>query len=178
MSTTTTTTTTTKREVDAAVGLAVFLGTVAMIFAALLFAYAVLRVQAPVWPPPSAGPFPRAAAGANGLLLLAAGLALRRARLAAPGWWVAAALALGLVFLVFQARLWSQLVAARLGPGAGPLGDVFFALSGFHALHVAGGVVALVFAMTPERRHRLRLVSFYWDFVFVVWAIIFLAVVL
>jgi cytochrome c oxidase subunit III len=169
-----------KREVNAAVGLMVFLGAVAMIFAALLFAYAVLRAQAPVWPPPEAGPFPRAAAGANGLLLLGAGLALRRARSSlgassVPGW-PAAALVLGLAFLVLQARLWSQLVAARLGPGAGTLGDVFFALSGFHALHVAGGLVALALSLAPERGRRLRLVSLYWDFVFVVWLVFFLAV--
>ena len=51
-----------------------------MLFAALLLAYAVVRAQAPAWPPAGTPPFPRGAAGGNGLVLLAAGFALRRAR--------------------------------------------------------------------------------------------------
>ena len=37
---------------NGAVGMAVFLGACAMLFAALLFAYAVVRAQASAWPPP------------------------------------------------------------------------------------------------------------------------------
>ena len=48
--------------------------------------------------------------------------------------------------MALQALLWRHLVATHLGPSAGPLGDVFFALSAFHALHVLGGLVALAFA--------------------------------
>ena len=102
-----------------------------------------------------------------GLLLVGASVALRAAR---PG----VALACGAAFLAGQIGLWRHLVAAHLGPGAGPLGDVFFALTGFHALHVAAGLVVLVAA----RARRPRLATIYWDFVLAVWLVIYVAVCL
>ena len=72
---------------DASVGMVVFLGACAMLFAALLFAYAVVRAQAPAWPPPGTPPFPRGAAAINGLLLIASRLraAARARRAGRPG---------------------------------------------------------------------------------------------
>ena len=166
-----------RRELNGAVGLVVFLGTLAMLFAAMLFAYAVVRLQAPSWPPPGTPAFPQGGAAANGLLLLATSLALRAA--ARRRGWAVGALALGTGFLVAQIVLWRQLVAARLGPGAGALGDVFFALSALHAAHVLGGVVALVTSLfRGAPRRRLRLTTIYWDFLLVVWLIIYVAVCL
>jgi len=123
-----------RRELNGAVGLVVFLGTLAMLFAAMLFAYAVVRLQAPSWPPPGTPAFPQGGAAANGLLLLATSFGLRAATRRRG--WAVGALALGTGFLVAQIVLWRQLVTARLGPGAGALGDVFFALSALHAVHV------------------------------------------
>jgi cytochrome c oxidase subunit 3 len=168
--------------VNGAVGMMVFLGACAMLFAALLFAYAVVRSQAPAWPPPGTPAFPRGAAAANGLLLIAAGLALRRARTRGPVW-AAGALGLGALFLLMQATLWGRLVGSRLGPGTGALGDAFFALSGFHALHVLGGLVAIALllrgrASAETRLRRLRLATVYMDFVAVVWLVVFVAVCL
>jgi cytochrome c oxidase subunit 3 len=169
----------TTARLNGAVGMAVFLGACAMLFAAFLFAYLVLRRQALAWPPPGTPPFPRGAAAVNGLLLLAAGFALRRARTRGPAW-VAGALGLGALFLLMQVTLWGRLVAARLGPGTGTLGDVFFALSALHALHVLGGLVAVALllrrARPDARPRRLRLATIYMDFVAVVWVIIYAAV--
>jgi heme/copper-type cytochrome/quinol oxidase subunit 3 len=166
--------------INGAVGMAVFLGACAMLFAALLFAYAVVRTQAVAWPPPGTPPFPRAAAASNGLLLLAAGFALRRARTGGAAW-AAGALALGTVFLLMQVALWGRLVAAHLGPGTGALGDTFFALSAFHALHVLGGLIAIAILLRPRARpdarpRRLRLATIYMDFVATVWVVIYVAV--
>jgi len=161
-----------KRDIDASVGMLIFLATVTMLFAALLLAYAVLRTQAPAWPPAGAPPFPRAAAGVSSLMLLAASFALRRARRRDSLAWLRAGGALGVTFLALQVALWRHLVAGQLGPGHGPLADVFFALSGFHALHVAGGLIAL--AATGKR--RLGLLITYWDFVVVIWLIAYFAV--
>ncbi|HXJ22161.1 MAG TPA: cytochrome c oxidase subunit 3 [Polyangia bacterium] len=155
-----------RRETDSAVGLLVFMGATAMLFAALLLAYAILRAQAPAWPPPGAPPFPRAAAGLNTLLLVAASLALRR--------WRAAAAALGVGFLAGQVVLWRHLIAIGLGPAGGHaalLGQIFLALSALHALHVAGGLVALALG-----GGKLRLIAMYWDFVLVVWVVLYAAV--
>ena len=65
-------------------------------------------------------------------------------------------------------------MAIHLGPAAGALGEVFFALSALHALHVLGGLVAL--ALTGAR--RLRLLTIYWDFVLAVWVVVYVAVCL
>jgi heme/copper-type cytochrome/quinol oxidase subunit 3 len=164
-----------RREVDAQVGLVIFLGATAMLFAALLLAYAILRAQAPLWPPAGAPAFPRGAAGANTLALLAATVALHRARRgtttgARAG--VLASLGLGSVFLLAQAALWRHLIALHLGPRDGLVGEIFLALSGFHALHVLAGLIAL--ALTGGR--RLRLMTLYWDFVLVVWIVVYVAV--
>jgi cytochrome c oxidase subunit III len=171
-----------EQRLTGAVGMAVFLGACAMLFAALLLAYAVVRTQASAWPPPGTPPFPRGAAASNGLLLLAAGFALRRARTRGAAW-AAGALGGGALFLLMQAALWGRLVASHLGPGTGALGDAFFALSMFHALHVLGGLVAITIMLRPRapaasRLRRLRLGTLYMDFVAVVWVVIYVAVCL
>lgn len=156
-----------RRQVDAQVGLVIFLGSVAMLFAAMLLAYAIIRAQAPAWPPAGTPPFPRGAAAANTLALVAASLALRRG-------WARAAFGFGAAFLLLQAALWRHLVAVHLGPSAGSLGEVFFALSALHALHVLGGLCAL--AVTQGRRPRLH--AIYWDFVLAIWVVLYVAVCL
>ena len=165
-----------RREVDAQVGLVVFLGATAMLFASVLLAYAIVRAVAPHWPPAGAAPFPRGAAALNTLALFAASLALHHARRgpAAARAWVRAAFGFGAAFLVAQGILWRHLVAVQLGPRGGALSEVFFALSALHALHVLGGLIALAAAGA----RRLRLVTIYWDFVLVVWAVIYVAVCL
>jgi cytochrome c oxidase subunit 3 len=186
-------------DATAAVGMTIFLGATAMLFAALFFAYAVMRAQAPAWPPVGQAPLPRGALGVNTLVLLAATLALHAARAATrrddrgatarrTAW---GALALGAGFLAAQVGVWRALVHAGAGPASGIYGSVFFAISGFHALHVVGGLVALAFVVgahrsisdaTPDATsdttlgtttdptaRRLGLVALYWDFVLVVW---------
>jgi cytochrome c oxidase subunit 3 len=166
-----------RRELDAAVGLMIFLGAVAMLFAALLLAYAVVRTQAIAWPPPGTPALPRGAAAANGLLLIAVSVALRGA--ARRRGLTLAALALGVGFLIAQVALWRHLVAQHLGPGAGAFGDVFFALSALHGLHVGGGLIALATAAPPAApARRLRLTTIYWDFLLVVWLVVYVAVCL
>jgi len=193
-----------RREVDAQVGLVIFLGATVMLFAALLLAYAIVRAQAPAWPPAGTPPFPRGAAALSTLALVAASVALRRGR-------AGLALGLGAAFLAAQGLLWHHLVAIHLGPGAGALGEVFFALSLLHAAHVLGGLVALVWAgrrprwsgnpgrvsgpsrddskppreggpsrgprpgRSPARSTR-SLLTLYWDFVLALWLVIYVAV--
>jgi cytochrome c oxidase subunit 3 len=154
-----------RRQVDGMVGTAIFLGATTMLFAAFLLAYAVLRGQAAAWPPPGTPPFPAVAAGANSLWLVAAAVALRRR-------WPYVALGAGAAFIVGQVLLWRHLVAAHLGPGAGTLGDTFFALSVLHAVHVTGGLIALAI----RRRGPPRALTLYWDFVLALWLVVFIAV--
>ena len=56
-------------------------------------------------------------------------------------------------------------------------GSIFFLATGFHALHVTGGLVAFLFLLarlsrgrfTPEKVTSTIVVSYYWHFVDVVW---------
>lgn len=160
----------TRRETDAAVGLLVFLGATTMLFAALLLAYAVLRAQAPQWPPPGTPPLPRGLAGANTVLLAGASAALWRARRGGQRAWRATAGMLAAGFLAGQIALWRHLAAVGLGARGQLPGQVFLALSALHALHVAAGLLVLVWS------RRLRLVSLYWDFVLAVWVVLYVAV--
>jgi cytochrome c oxidase subunit 3 len=176
-----------RREATAAVGMTIFLGTVAMLFAALFLAYAVMRAQAPAWPPEGQPALPRGVLALNTAVLAAASVALRAARRAsrrgmagAAVGWARGALALGAAFLAAQVLVWRGLVEAGAGPASGIYGSVFFAISGLHALHVAGGLVALgAVALRPAASaaaalsRRLGLVALYWDFVLAVWALFF-----
>jgi len=161
--------------------MAIFLGAVAMLFAALFFAYAVMRAQAPAWPPAGQPALPRGPLGLNTLVLVAASLALRGAVRAARrndgggasgrAW---AALALGGGFLAGQILVWRSLVLAGGGPASGIYGSVFFAISGFHALHVVGGLLALALvAWRGAGLRRLAATALYWDFVLAVWVVFY-----
>jgi len=177
-----------RRRATALVGMTIFLGAAAMLFAGLFFAYAVMRAQAPSWPPPGQPALPRGALGWNTLILVGAsvwlhvaGRAARDGRTVAAVKRAAGALVFGAIFLGAQILVWRGLVAQGSGPASGIYGSVFFAISGFHALHVGGGLVALVAFVLSARRgraagalpRRLQLLSAYWHFVLAVWVLFY-----
>jgi cytochrome c oxidase subunit 3 len=175
-----------RREATAQVGMAIFLGAAAMLFAALFLAYAVMRAQAVAWPPPGQPALPRGPLGVNTLVLVGASVGLHLARRAARAGLsgpavrrAAVALFLGALFLGAQVVIWRGLAARGSGPASGIYGSVFFAISGFHALHVAGGLIALGALVASARNaaaafsRRLGLVTVYWDFVLAVWALFY-----
>lgn len=178
------------RERTAVLGMVIFLASWAMLFAGLFFAYAVIRLRTPAWPPLD---LPRVPLG---LPLLATGVlglsslvleGVRRDAVASRG--VARGLAgatlLALLFLGLQAVVWIRLWAGGLRPDSGTYASVFFGLTAFHALHVVVGVVALGFlairAVLPgagTMRIPLRLWALYWHMVGIIWAALFLLVYL
>jgi cytochrome c oxidase subunit 3 len=167
-----------RTEGHARLGMAVFLGTWVMLFAALFLAYAMVRAQAPAWPPPSLPRLPRAWPGVATLILLASSLVLR-ARVGSASIRALAAALLGLIFVCVQATVWRSALAAGLTPGTGTYASVFFALTVFHALHVACGLVLLFVAALRARGgtgNALWLAALFWDFVTVVWLIIYATV--
>jgi heme/copper-type cytochrome/quinol oxidase subunit 3 len=156
-----------------------FLATDAMGFAGLFIAYGVLRVRADAWPDPRAHlELGLAAAMTFGLLASAFTMmqAVRadgaRARLG----WLAATIALGLGFLGGEIaeyrRLWAATDPVRIGSGL--YGGTFYALTGYHGLHVAAGVICLVaVALRGARPRSLEVVALYWHFVDLAWMPIF-----
>ncbi len=94
---------------------------------------------------------------------------------------LAVTVALGIVFLAFQALEWQRLLAHGVTVRRNPFGTAFYTLTGFHGLHVAIGVVVLVvllvLALAGELEDggagALSAGALYWHFVDVVWVAIY-----
>lgn len=180
-----------EEEVTSYVGMVIFLGSWAMMFAALFFAYAVVRVRAPGWPPPDQPPLPILLPGLNTAVIAASSAAVAFAvRAHALGRHRRAARALGLgaglgaLFLALQAVVWAGLWRDGLLPSGGPYPSAFYALTAFHALHVLVGLAALgvlaIRAPSPRglSRSAVRLWGMFWHFVGAVWGALYVALYL
>ena len=179
-----------RADATAWLGMLLFLGSWAMMFAALFFAYAAVRLHAGAWPPAETPRLPLLLPGANTLVIASSSLAVQRALSAAREGRggvlssLGAGLVLGALFIALQVLLWTRLWAAGLHPDGGPYPSVFWALTVFHALHVLVGLgglswVALrarALAPGPARHLGLRLWTAYWHFVGAVWMLLYLAV--
>jgi cytochrome c oxidase subunit 3 len=169
----------------------IFLGGWAMMFGGLFFAYALVRVKQPMWPPPGEPHLPLALPAVNTALLIGSSaamqLALRSVRSARPRAltaWLLAALALGAAFVTAQLWLFHSLNAAGLRPDSGIYGSVFYALTGFHGLHVAVGLIGLLTLLPRALRGRfsvqhhtpVRMWTMFWHFVDAVWVLMFVTV--
>lgn len=173
-------------ELTAWLGMVVFLGSWAMMFAGLFFAYGLVRARAPEWPPPGQPALPLLVPGLNTALMAASSAVLEAARRARPARGggsgaplLALAAGLGAIFLLLQATVWARLWQEGLIPSGGPYPSVFYGLTALHALHVLVGVVALAGLALRARgaggapRLSVRLWSMYWHFVGAVWLVLY-----
>ena len=161
-------------------GLWLFLASEVMLFGALFSAYALLRVSAPAWPSGRTVLDP-ALGGLNTLVLLAATMALWRARAQGGDWprrmlWLSTACAV--VFLSIKAFEYRAEIRHGSLPSVNTFLATYFTLTGLHALHVIGGIVANIWTLAGRAgdamaANRLKLVSLYWTFVDAVWIVIF-----
>jgi cytochrome c oxidase subunit III len=180
------------REDDTAwLGMVIFLGSWAMMFGSLFFSYGVLRLRQPGWPPLGTPPLPRFLPALNTLVLALNALALQRSLTAARRGQkpeavrsLVAGLTLGLAFVALQVVLWKTLFTSGLTLEDGSLAAVVYGLTGFHALHVVGGLLGLGLLLpamlsgrlNAARNNRLRLWVMYWHFVGVVWLTMYLLI--
>jgi len=182
-----------RKDATAWLGMVVFLASWTMMFAALFAAYAALRLRVEQWPPADLPRLPLVLPLANTLAIAASSVAIqaglraaRQGRQAAVLPAVAAALALGAIFVGGQVALWTGLWRAGLRPDGGPFPSVFYALTVFHALHVLVGLGGLAWAVVraarlafgPARHLGLRLWTGYWHFVLAMWLLLYVTVFL
>jgi cytochrome c oxidase subunit 3 len=160
----------TERERTAFVGMTLALGSLAMLFASLLFSYAVVRYHASVWPPEGVARLPRALPAFGTLVLVASSLVLLRKTRGA----LAAAIALGTLFLCVQLAVWVPLWRSGLTIASGVYGSVFYALSGVHALLAVAGLGALGASLGDIAWRRPS--AMLWHFVVLAWVVCFVAV--
>jgi cytochrome c oxidase subunit 3 len=173
------------------IGMLIFLGSWAMMFAGLFFAYGAVRLHLTGWPPKGVPALPKLLPGANTVILLASGLALQvgylRIRVGkvhelSAGLFIS--LVLGCLFLGLQFYYWVQVYRSGLRPDMGPYPSVFYALTTFHAAHVLVGLGALAVLFwkslegvySAPRHLPVRLWTMYWHFVDAVWLLMFATV--
>jgi heme/copper-type cytochrome/quinol oxidase subunit 3 len=174
---------TTTRRADTGVsnvtlGIWLFIASEVMLFGALFSAYALLRVSSPDWP--NGRDVLSLAYGLGNTVILAhvTGLAMRaRGRQAATVRKLLVASAVfGLAFLGVKTTEYASEISAGLLPANNTFLATYFTLTGLHALHVIGGVVANFWAAASAARidpaqlaGRTNNLAIYWLFVDVVW---------
>ena len=92
--------------------------------------------------------------------------------------WFVITLVMGSIFVGGQLNEYRELVSHEgLTIASSAYGSVFYLTTGFHGLHVFGGLLAFVVVLmrstigrfTPEKATSAIVVSYYWHFVDVVW---------
>ncbi len=102
--------------------------------------------------------------------------------------WYVLSLVMGLYFVLGQGYEYLDLIRHQhLTLSSSNYGSVFYLTTGFHGLHVTGGLIAFVFLLgrtfaakrfTHEQQVSAIVVSYYWHFVDVVWIGLFTTIYL
>ena len=101
--------------------------------------------------------------------------------------WMTLTYVMGAIFIGGQVFEYASLAHDGLTISSSPYGSVFFLTTGFHGLHVIGGLIAFLFLLgrsfTAKRfgHHEATtaiVVSYYWHFVDVVWIALFIVIYL
>jgi cytochrome c oxidase subunit 3 len=178
------------------VGTIVWLSSELMFFAALFAAYYSIRAVSPqLWAqetPHLEVPF----ASVNTTILVLSSLTCQLGVFAAErgqvsriggllnvrGWglreWFVLTYIMGAVFVAGQCTEYTSMVHEGITISSSAYGSVFYLTTGFHALHVTGGLIAFILLLgrtflarrfTHEQAVSTIVVSYYWHFVDVVW---------
>jgi cytochrome c oxidase subunit 3 len=101
--------------------------------------------------------------------------------------WFALTFLMGGFFIAGQIYEYASLVTEGLALSTNAYGSVFYIATGFHGLHVTGGLVAFLIVLlrvakarrfTQSQATTAIVVSYYWHFVDVVWIALFSAIYL
>ena len=95
--------------------------------------------------------------------------------------WFVLSYIMGAIFIAGQATEYAALVSEGTSISSSPYGSMFYLATGFHGLHVIGGLIAFVFLLirtrmskfTPAQATAAIVVSYYWHFVDIVWIALF-----
>ena len=168
-------------------GMVLFILSEATFFAVLISSY--VYYQAQVYPGPNArNSLDPALSGIFTIFLLASSVtawaaskSLERGSRRGLIAWLVATVVLGAIFLFGQGREYLHLLSNDVSVDRNLFGTTFFTLTGFHGLHVLGGLIALTIltvlsglgAFRGPKSTPVEAVSLYWHFVDVVWIVLF-----
>ena len=184
-----------------AVGTIVWLGSEVMFFAALFAMYFSLRGNSPAIWASDTEKLQFGFALTNTLILVASSFtaqfgvfAAERMQPRATGWsplkwgmveWFILSYIMGAIFVSGQVWEYANLVSEGVSLSSNSYGSSFYITTGFHALHVTGGLIAFLFVIgrtfaAKKFGHKEAtsaiVVSYYWHFVDVVWIGLFLII--
>ena len=161
------------------IGMWVSLASIAMLFTSLSSAYVVRSGVMNDWFPIAV---PRVMFGSTALILLSsvsieiARRKLKQGLTVSYSRYMLLTGLLGLGFLVSQLIAWRQLAGQGIYLASNPFSSFFYLLTGAHAVHLAGGLLALGFMWFRSRNRQATAdaVSIYWHFMDALWIYLFL----
>jgi len=170
------------------IGMWVALASIAMLFTALSSAYIVRAGAASDWVSIA---MPRVLLFSTALILISSVTlevsrrSLKDSSLDSYGRWLLVTMLLGLGFLASQLVAWRQLARQGVYLSSNPHSSFFYLLTAAHAVHLAGGLLALIFLwvrsrLATERKVTARgqaaadAVTIYWHFMDALWIYLFL----
>ncbi|MFV2063244.1 MAG: heme-copper oxidase subunit III [Chloroflexota bacterium] len=177
----------------ALLGMMLFIASEVMFFAALFAAYFNTKATLPVFPPegtefldPIGVPiFATILLITSSFTMQWATNRIRKGDRTGLNRAIAITLILGVIFLLLQLYDYYILITVDdFGIDSGVYGTLFYVMTGFHGIHVLGGVVGLAVVLSRgvkgqfTRKHHVAVeaVHYYWHFVDVVWVILFLTI--
>jgi cytochrome c oxidase subunit 3 len=119
----------------------------------------------------------RGQVGRSGSVLNVKGWGLRE--------WFVLTYLMGAVFVAGQATEYAALIEEKVTIPSSAYGSMFYLTTGFHGLHVTGGLIAFLLVLgrtyitrrfTHEQAVSAIVVSYYWHFVDVVWIGLFFTI--
>ncbi len=161
----------------------IWLGSEVMFFGGLFAAYFTLKANTRPWPgegvhlEPTLGAIFTLVLVASSFTIYLAERSAARNNLNGVVRWVMVTLVLGGLFIANQAFEWSNL---EFEMSDHAFGSLFYLMTGFHGLHVLGGLAAMALMLAFMRRsgrvehEPLEAISYYWHFVDVVWILLFI----
>jgi cytochrome c oxidase subunit 3 len=170
------------------VGTVVWLTSELMFFAGLFAAYFTLRSSNETWPPEGVELETVRTAVATAVLVASSftmHVAVRAAEhrdIRKATRWVLVTAGLGTLFLANQA---GEYAAATFQLDSHAYGSIFYLMTGFHGLHVLGGIVLMLVAVgvvagasRAPAADVLGVTAYYWHFVDAVWVAMFATIYL
>jgi cytochrome c oxidase subunit 3 len=166
------------------VGTIVWLSSELMFFAALFAMYFSIRASAPeLWEKHTHvlaipyATFFTVVLVASSITCQLGVFAAERGNVHALRRWFTITFIMGLVFVLGQGNEYLTLIHEGIKINEDGYGSMFYLTTGFHGLHVTGGLIAFIIFMvrttmgrfTPAQATSAIVVSYYWHFVDVVW---------
>jgi cytochrome c oxidase subunit 3 len=187
------------------VGTIIWLSSELMFFAALFASYFTIRAVSPELWAQSTSHLNVPYAACNTTILVLSSLTCQLGVFAAErgqvgrsgsvfnvkGWglreWFVLTYCMGATFIGGQAFEYTKLIHEGITIPSSAYGSMFYLTTGFHGLHVTGGLIAFLFVLgrtfvarrfTHEQAVTAIVVSYYWHFVDVVWIGLFATIYL